>query len=346
MPLDSYFKILEGKLAPRFRSSAMIPTGMDAGGAALLDLEELYRIHGELVEPFEESANPDVPEYFPRNEISLLELKAIIANRILGECILCENRCRVDRMSGKRGRCKVGVESFYASEFIHVGEEPELVPSHTVFFTGCTFRCIYCQNWDIANTENDGPAAMDQGTLADESLVDRIMTREKMARNLNVVGGNPDQHMTTILGMLLKLDKRGYRRPIVWNSNNYLSNEALDLLTGIADLHLADFKYGNSECAEELSGIKNYWKIITRNLKIERDVADILIRHLVLPGHVECCTVKIVEWCRDNIPHARFNLMFQYHPENKAFDHPVINRYLTKREMDRAMVLKNEAGLV
>jgi putative pyruvate formate lyase activating enzyme len=151
--------------------------------------------------------------------------------------------------------------------------------------------------------------------------------------------------MATILDLIVKLDKRGYERPIIWNSNNYMTEQSLGLLTGVADLHLADFKYGNNECAEELSGIKNYREVITRNLKAERGVADILIRHLVLPGHVECCTSKVIEWCSENIPDAGFNLMFQYHPEYHAFEHPVINRYLSSREIDRAIELKNEAGL-
>ncbi|MCX6647477.1 MAG: radical SAM protein, partial [bacterium] len=87
------------------------------------------------------------------------------------------------------------------------------------------------------------------------------------------------------------------------------------------------------------------WEIITRNLPMERDVADILIRHLVLPGHVECCTSKIIEWMKQNLPDARFNLMFQYHPEHLAHDHPVIGRYLLSEERERAMELKNNAGL-
>lgn len=345
MPLISYFRILEGKLEPRFRIAASISAGMDSGGAALLELEELQKRHHELIVPFLKSPNPDIPDYFPRNEISLLQLKAIIARRMLADCVLCENRCRVDRISGQRGNCKVGKDSFYASEFLHVGEEPELVPSHTVFFTGCTFRCLYCQNWDIASTGNDSLAANDMGNKADDNLLKIILKRGKSARNLNLVGGNPDQHMATILRLIVDLEKGGYRRPIVWNSNNYMTVDSLELLTGVADVHLADFKYGNSECAKELSGIKGYWDVITRNLLIEREVSEILIRHLVLPGHVECCTAKLIEWTRDNLPNARFNLMFQYHPEYLAHEHPVVNRYLTDDERTRAMKLKTESGL-
>ncbi len=343
MSLETYFEILNGELKPRFRIASRIPSGMNRDGASLLGLDELLARHRELVRPFHDSPNPALPQYFPRGEVNLLELKSMIARRMLDQCTICENRCRVNRSAGQRGKCRVGERSFYASEFLHFGEESELVPSHTVFFTGCTFACLYCQNWDIAHGVS---ASEDLGYPADESLVEKIMARSKFARNLNLVGGNPDQHLATILELLIGLARMGYPRPIVWNSNIYMTPEALELLTGVADVHLADFKYGTSECAKELSGIDNYWDIITRNLKAVEPVSEILIRHLVLPGHVECCTGKIVEWVKENLPNARFNLMFQYHPDYRAEEHPVLRRYLTDGERARARALASNAGVL
>jgi putative pyruvate formate lyase activating enzyme len=342
MPLPTYFEILNGRLLPRFRVAAGIPAGLNEGGARVLGLEELMERHRVLVEPFHDAPNPPVPDYFPSGELSLLDLKGVIARRMLSACALCENRCGVDRTAGKRGKCRVGERSFYASEFLHLGEEEEIVPSHTVFFTGCTFECIYCQNWDIAHGDM---ASLDAGYPADDSLVARILMRAGSARNLNLVGGNPDQHLATILKLLADLAALGYKRPIVWNSNLYGTPEALELLTGVADVHLADFKYGTNECAEELSGIKRYRDVITRNLLAVKPVSDILIRHLVLPGHVECCTARVVEWVAENLPTARFNLMFQYHPDYRADEKPSINRFLTSDERDRAVELTADAGL-
>jgi len=343
MPLSTYFKILNGELISAFRISAGIPVGLDRGGTQILSLNELLAIDKNLSSGFYETHNPEIPEYFPRNEISLLELKSIIARRMLAECAICENRCGVNRFDGQRGKCRVGADSYYASEFIHVGEEHELVPSHTVFFTGCTFGCIFCQNWDIAHGKL---AELDGGTRVDDDLVKRIMKREKASRNLNLVGGNPDQHLAAILEMLVKLENRGYSKPIVWNSNLYMTPEALQLLTGVADVHLADFKYGTNECGSELSKVNRYYDVITRNLLAVRPVSDILIRHLVLPGHVDCCTSKIVEWTRDNLPDARFNLMFQYHPDYMAESHPVLSRYLSYEERAEATRLAYSAGLI
>jgi len=343
MVLKDYYSILNGKLLPRFRVAAKIPAGMDTAGAEVMDLDSLLKHHNVLAKPFYEKSNPDIPAYFPRNEISLLELKLAIARRLLGNCTICENRCGVNRIEDERGKCRVGAKSYYASEFLHFGEESELVPSHTIFFTGCTFVCIYCQNWDIAHGIMAG---QDLGVPADSKLVDIVIKRQNQARNLNLVGGNPDQHLPTILRLLVDLAERDYTRPIVWNSNLYLTEHALDLLTGIADVHLADFKYGTNECGRELSNIDNYWDIITRNLLKVYPVSEIMIRHLVLPGHVDCCTSKIVGWVAENIPNSRFNLMFQYHPDYRAGENETINRYLTQEEREKAMSMAIMAGLV
>jgi len=342
MPLDTYFRILKSDALPRFRIASKIPAGMNPAGAEILSTDELLEHHRELVQPFYETAIPPVPDYFPRGDISLLDLKALIAHRMMSECMICENRCMVDRTADQRGKCRVGNSSFYASEFLHLGEESELVPSHTVFFTGCTFECVFCQNWDIAHGRM---ASADAGYPVDENLVETIMKREKTARNLNLVGGNPDQHLANVLDILIALASRGYSRPIVWNSNLYMTPDALELLTGVADVHLADFKYGTNECGKKLSGIDNYWDVVTRNLLAVSPVSDIIIRHLVLPGHLECCTARVVEWTSKNLPDARFNLMFQYHPDYRAGEHPEINRFLSDKERERALELAREAGL-
>ncbi|MFH1675517.1 MAG: radical SAM protein, partial [bacterium] len=286
---------------------------------------------------------PEAPEYFPSGEISLLELKAIIARKMLDNCAICENRCQVNRNEGNRGKCRVGSKSYYTNEFLHFGEESELVPSHTVFFTGCTFECIFCQNWDIAHGK---AAESDAGFKADIGLAMKIVEKANYSKNLNLVGGNPDQHIASILDLLIMLASFKYKRPIVWNSNLYMTPEALSLLSGVADVHLADFKYGSNECGEEYSGVKNYWDVITRNLLAVEPVSDILIRHLVLPGHIECCTSKIIKWVAENLPDARFNFMFQYRPEYKATNHAVIGRYLTDSEKTRATELASDAGLI
>ena len=241
--------------------------------------------------------------------ISLLALKTYISGKLVESCVFCEHKCKVNRAK-KAGTCGVGKDSFVSSAFVHLGEEPELVPSGTIFFSGCNFTCSYCQNWGISQDPKCGYK------WAPEMIASWIAGMRNGIANVNLVGGEPTPHLHNILGALLLLDAS---IPVVWNSNMYMSGEAMDLLDGIVDVYLADFKYGNDECAKELSGARNYFSVVSRNHLLAQKSAELLIRHLVLPGHVECCSKPILRWVRDNLgPSARLNIMGQYKPEYKA----------------------------
>ncbi len=325
---ENYFAIIDRSLEPRHFISKRMKVDVDPDAAGGMPVDELLGIHREHSRLFDESPNPSGFAVPAGNELSLYDLKIIIASKLISPCILCENRCGVDRIGGELGRCGVGTISRYASEFIHKGEEAPIIPSHTIFFTGCTFECIHCQNWDIASSP-------DRGVIFDDHILELIESRhQRGARNVNLVGGNPDQHLANILRIFRKLETH---TPIVWNSNTYASIESMELLKGFADLHLADFKYGDNSCAKEISGIEKYWDVVTRNLAYAYPNSDILLRHLVLPGHVQCCTRPIAQWCAENIPGCGFNLMFQYHPEHKARKHPKLRYYLDEEDVLGAM---------
>ncbi len=323
---ENYFNIIQGNLQPRhFISKRIKVEGYDDSQPA----DKLLEIHRRYSKLFDGEANPKGFEQVSRpDDKSLYDLEILIAQKLMSPCILCENRCAVIRLAGEKGRCGCSAETFYASEFTHMGEESVIIPSHTIFFSGCTFQCIHCQNYDIARD----PMA---GHVFDENIIRAIQRRYKMGtRNINLVGGNPDQHLHNILRVFKSLD---VPIPIVWNSNTYASIESMELLKGFADLHLADFKYGNDQCAREISGVDNYWEVVTRNLSFAHTNSDILIRHLVLPGHVECCTVPVAKWCAENIPDCGFNLMFQYHPMWKAYNHPQLCHSLSDKDIFDAM---------
>ncbi|MGA9141072.1 MAG: radical SAM protein [Methanocella sp.] len=267
---------------------------------------------------------------------SLLDVKIELASRMMNSCHFCERRCGVNRHE-KPGACGVDVVSHVSSEFLHMGEEPDLIPSHTIFFEGCNFTCSYCQNWSIAR-QIRGPVA-DPGRLAKQ-----IEWRHRQgSANVNFVGGEPTPHLNTILRIVKAMDAD---LPVIWNSNMYMTHEAMKLLDGAVDLYLADFRYGDDEHARCYSSIDNYWQVITRNFMEAKRQSEILVRLLVLPGHIDCCTRPIIEWCAGNLGHdVRFNLMFQYHPEYQASRYPEINRPLTGSEVIRAINLAKKAGL-
>jgi putative pyruvate formate lyase activating enzyme len=259
---------------------------------------------------------------------SLLDVKIEIANRIFSQCEFCERRCRAARPE-QVGNCNVQ-EPRIASEFAHYGEEGVLVPSHTIFFSGCNFHCIHCQNWDISQIRT--------GRWIPPKKLAKLIEYRNL-RNMNFVGGDPTPNLNYILQVMKDCEAT---IPVVWNSNMYLTTESMRLLDGVVDLYLTDFKYGNDACAEELSHVKNYFPIISRNHLLAEAQADVIIRHLVLPNHVECCTYPIIKWISENMKTAVTNIMFQYRPEYKAMENPKIDRYLTHEEKKRALDIAKE----
>jgi putative pyruvate formate lyase activating enzyme len=277
-------------------------------------------------------------EDLERPQVSLLDLKLELARRILKSCHFCERRCGVDRTAGERGVCGVGERSRIASEFMHHGEEPELVPSYTIFFNGCTFKCQYCQNWDISQFPDSGIEVSPQ-ILA--NLVESA--RKEGARNVNWVGGEPTPSLHTILETLNFCE---VSVPSVWNSNMYMSLEAMKLLFATQDVYLADFKYGNDKCALRYSKVPNYFRVVARNHRLALADAELIVRQLVLPSNVECCTRPILEWIAKNLgTMTRVNLMDQYRLEARAHEYPEISRGLKAEEFDKALEIAREVGL-
>jgi putative pyruvate formate lyase activating enzyme len=118
-------------------------------------------------------------------------------------------------------------------------------------------------------------------------------------------------------------------------------------LAGFADVYLLDFKYGPGKCAENISDAPRYWEVCTRNHLEAKGHGEIIIRVLVLPDHLECCTKPTLDWIAKTLGvETRVNIMFQYRPEWQACDVPELRRRLTNAEMKRAVSLAREAGLV
>ncbi len=337
LTLQDYTHITEKRRPARHWVARSVPAG--GGDLAALPEETLWALHrdgmcrfhaawarGEALEPV---AGP-----------SLADLKYEIALRLLENCRLCERRCGVDRRQGDLGFCGVGAGSRLASEFLHLGEEPELVPSHTLFFCGCTFRCAYCQNWDFALDP-------DAGSPADPAdLAARIASGfSQGSRNANFVGGNPDPHLHTILDIVRRLAPDCAYLPLVWNSNMYLSAEAMELTAGVMDIYLGDFRYGNDACAERYSEARDYFAVVSRNFLAAARQGEVMLRHLVLPGHLDCCTRPIMRWTAEQLPEVYFNLMFQYRPEYRASLFPGMDRRLSPEEKSRAREMANALKL-
>lgn len=338
--MPRYFSAMQDEKPAKF----MITKRLAADFAPEDSLELLWAQHDRLTDEYYDlekqiDKGETCLEKLAAPEKSYLDLKAEIARRIMEKCRLCTRRCGFNRMSGELGLwCKAGSQITVSTMFEHMGEEPELVPSGTVFTMGCTMRCKHCQNWTISQWFEEGEIYTPK-RLAHS--VDDL--RQRGCRNINLVGGEP----TPWLEQWLEVFKHvAVNVPVVWNSNSYYSEETARLLGGFVDLYLLDFKYGNDECATRISDAPDYWESCTRNHLYAKKSGELLIRVLVLPGHLECCTKPILNWIAHNLgTTTRTNVMFQYRPEWKAHEIPELRRRLTRDEMERAVQLAKEAGL-
>ncbi|MBX2998312.1 MAG: radical SAM protein [Caldilineaceae bacterium] len=212
----------------------------------------------------------------------------------LEDCHLCPHHCGPARLSAQ-GVCRVGQQSYIASEMLHLGEETILRPAHAIFFSGCTATCSFCTAANFAFRPIYGVAVTPQ------QLAERIRQRQREgARSICFIGGDPAPHIPFILETL---DCLGAARqiPAVFNSNFYLSAQALDLLAGAIDLYLPDLKFGKAtgpqSCGELLGGMPDYWAVVTGCIEHVWQTGErVMVRHLLMPGHFDCCTRPILHW--------------------------------------------------
>jgi putative pyruvate formate lyase activating enzyme len=306
-------------------------------------IENLWKEHEVLTRKYREleravDQGRMILQNIPTPAKSYLDLKIELAQEILLSCHLCTRRCGVNRREEHLGYCKCGNEMQVSSIFAHFGEEPELVPSGTVFTMGCTIRCKHCQNWTISQWEEAGV------TITPEELARKVeQLRSNGCRNINLVGGEPTCWLPQWLNVFKRVD---VNVPIVWNSNAYYSSETACLLNGFADVYLLDFKYGPENCAARISDAPHYWEVCTRNHLDADKYGELIVRILVLPGHLDCCIRPIFDWIANSLgTSTRVNVMFQYRPEWRAFEVPELAKKLTKAEVEKALQLAENAGL-
>ncbi len=275
---------------------------------------------------------------------SLLDADTVLTQRLAKPCRLCERRCMIDR-SQKIGACRLDDGVYVHSWFHHLGEEAPLVPSGTIFYGGCNFTCVYCQNYDISQVLPRSGERVDARRLAEMQRLLRVYG----ARNINHVGGEPTPSLPVIVESLRFLD---VNVPQIWNSNMYMSWEALQVLLDVIDLWLPDFKYGNNGCAVRLSAAPRYVETVGRNLRAAVETGDMIIRHLVLPGHVECCSIPVLRWIAASLPLDKVvvNIMDQYRPEHLVAKYPrrwrELARRLTREEYERVVAEAEKLGIV
>ena len=263
--------------------------------------------------------------------------------KYLEECKLCPRECKVNRIDGKIGRCRAGVNPKIALADLHFFEEPCISGksgSGTVFFSGCNLGCKFCQNYEISQLGKGKEISIEE--LATEFL----NLQKRGANNINLVTGFA--FVPQIIEALKIAKSNGLVIPIVYNTSGYESLETLKLLEGYIDVYLPDLKYGFNELSENLSDCKNYFDIATSAIKeMVRQVGTpefdengiikkgVIVRHLILPNHIQN-SKKVLRWISKNLPKKIFvSVMAQYFPTYKANEFEDINRKLNKDELEQ-----------
>jgi putative pyruvate formate lyase activating enzyme len=273
--------------------------------------------------------------------------------RRLAACDLCPHDCGVNRIKGERGICGAGLKPKIASANLHSGEEPPISGtkgSGTVFLSGCSLKCVFCQNFPISQFGNGEEIS----TL---ELAARMLKLQRQgAHNINFV--TPTHFLPQILAALRLAIPRGFSMPLVWNSSGYEKVDALRLLDGIVDIYLPDMKYSDDVHAVGISSAPGYCRInraaVTEMLRqvghLQLDDTGIatrglIVRHLVLPEG-RSGTTEALHWIADNLGHeAHIALMSQYFPAHKASVMEGMKRPLNHEEYDSAVTVLEEEGL-
>ena len=264
-------------------------------------------------------------------------------------CTLCPRRCGVNRTKGERGFCGMPDTLYAARASAHYWEEPVISGSFgsgAIFFSGCTLRCAFCQNYTISD-EHFGRELTPQALRA---AMERLI--DEGVQNINL--GTPTHFLPSILPALdPKLPV-----PVVYNCGGYESVETLRRLEGKIDVYLPDFKYSDNALAKRLSAAPDYYEtaaaaILEMYRQVGRPVIEdeqmtrgVLLRHLVLPGFVDN-SLGVLDWIAENFRSGDIlvSLMSQYVPMGKAKAMPPLDRRITETEYDAVLSYMELLGI-
>lgn len=269
------------------------------------------------------------------------------------DCALCPRACHVNRLAGETGFCGQTADLMAARAALHFWEEPCISGakgSGTVFFSGCSLRCVFCQNHDIALGERGKHISLNR--LADIFLE----LQDAGAHNINLV--TPTHFIPQICAALEKAKTMGLILPIVYNTGSYEEVSSLRLLEGLIDIYLPDLKYFSSELSMAYSHAPNYFeKAADAIAEMFRQVGTaqfdstgimtkgMIVRHLLLPGQTKD-SKKILRYLHETYGNDIYvSIMNQYTPLPHVTNISSLNRKVTAEEYDRVLRFAEAIGI-
>jgi len=287
----------------------------------------------------------------------ILEDKVEQALQVLQKCEVCPRNCHVNRLENKTAVCRTGRNAYVASAFPHFGEEDCLRGwrgSGTIFFSFCNLKCVFCQNFDISWEGN--------GMILTPTELAKVMIslQEEGCHNINFV--TPEHVVPQIMEAIPLAIEMGLRLPIVYTTSAFDSSHSLEIMDGIVDIYMPDFKFWKRKLSFFYMAAEDYPDVVRAAIKeMHRQVGPltfdenglalrgVLVRHLVMPNRVastrEICRFIANEVSRDTY----INIMDQYRPEGRVLKLPQkyesINRPTVHAEYEEALKIAREEGL-
>ncbi len=294
------------------------------------------------------------PSYLQLFHNGELGKRIAMAQKLMKCCTVCPQNCRVDRIAGSLGVCGVGALAPVSSYGPHFGEERPLVGSNgsgTIFFSSCNLLCIFCQNYEISHF-NEAEA---RHLTSEELAAVMVDLQNQGCHNINLV--TPSHVVPHILAALPEAIKNGLKLPLVYNSSGYDAVETLELLDGVIDIYMPDFKFWYNETGKVFTKADNYAGIARAAIQtMQQQVGDLvvddngiakrglIVRHLVMPDQVEESGMILKFLAREVSPRCNVNIMDQYRPCGAAAS--PIDRPLSAGEYEQALTHAKETSLV
>ncbi len=293
------------------------------------------------------------PVYINTFKTGLLEKKVFQAKKLLKNCDLCPRQCAVDRTSGEFGFCKTGMNSIVCSFNPHFGEERPLVGkngSGTIFFSSCNLLCNFCQNYEISH-KREGQEITD-----DKLALMMLHLQQQGCHNINFV--TPSHVVPQILSALQIAIPQGLSVPIVYNTGGYDRVETLQLLDGIVDIYMPDFKFFSSETAKIADMPEDYPEVVKQAIcEMHKQVGDLvidsskvaqrglLVRHLILPDGLAGTKETMDFLSKEISTNTYVNIMSQYRPCGTAHNIKSLSRNISVKEYKDALEIAKNKGM-
>jgi putative pyruvate formate lyase activating enzyme len=262
------------------------------------------------------------------NRASIARERAAIAKAMLADCRFCAHDCGVNRLAGEFGLCRAGAMPRFFSAQTEVSDELELIPTFAIALSGCDLRCDFC----ITGKESWNPRA-GENFRASEIAEKAKMALRHGARTIMVLGGEPTIHLHAALELVAELPDSA---KLIWKTNAHGSAQARELLDGMFDVWLADFKFGNDDCARRLTKISDYKNVVQKNLLWANVSSELIVRHLLMPGHIDCCWKPVAKWLAENLPGVKVNLRSGFWPAWKSARHLELHGTVSAGETELA----------